>query len=261
MKYSYLSDSVKFKTIEEKGNKGVFHIEGLYTGYGATIANSLRRTLLSSLPGAAISQIKIKGVKHEFSTIPGVVEDVVEVILNLKKVRFIFNADEPQVLRLKVKNKKEVKAGDIESSTLVEVVNKDLKIATLSGKKADLDMEVTVEKGLGYVPAENRKSERLPVGTIMLDCIFSPVVNVEFNIENMRVGERTNYNRVKLTVETDGSISPSSTLYKATNILKDHFSKIFEVSGGEEREVGEEKKTTKKKATKKKVTKKKTIKK
>ncbi|MEX1014668.1 MAG: DNA-directed RNA polymerase subunit alpha [Candidatus Paceibacterota bacterium] len=236
MKYSYLSDSVKVKKVEEKGNRGEFHIEGLYTGYGVTIANSLRRALLSSLPGAAISQIKVKGVKHEFSTIPGVVEDMVEFILNLKKIRFEFNADEPQVLKLKVKDAKEIKAGDIESTTLVEVVNKDLVIAHLSSKKSSLEMEVTVEKGLGYVPAENRKSERLPVGTIMLDCIFSPIVNVEFDVENMRVGERTDYNKIKIIIETDGSITPSSALQKSTNILRDHFLKIFEGSGGKIKE-------------------------
>ena len=241
MKYKYLSDTVEVKTIEEKDNKGVFHIEGLYTGYGITLANSLRRSLLSSIPGAAISKVKIKGVKHEFSTVPGMKEDVVEFSLNLKKVSFNFMADEPQVIKLKKKGEGDVTAGDIKSSTLVEVVNPDVHIATLTDKKAELDIEITVEKGLGYVPAEERKSdERLPIGTIVLDCIFSPVKNVSFNVENMRVGERTNYNRIELTIETDSSISPSDALRKAGSILQDHYRKVVEAFKSEE-ELAEEK--------------------
>lgn len=233
-KYSYLSETVEIKKIKEDNNIGEFHIEGLYTGYGSTISNALRRVLLSSIPGAAISQFKIKGVKHEFSTISGVKEDLVELSLNFKKVNFIFRADEPQVLKLKVKGKKDITAGDIESTPMVEVVNKDLHIATLTDSKSELDMEITVEKGLGYVSREERQDERLPVGTIMLDTIFSPIVNVQISVEDMRVGERTDYNRIKLTLETDGSISPSSALGKASNILKDHFAKIAEISGGSE---------------------------
>ncbi len=229
MKYSYLSESVEAKKISEKDNVGVFHIEGLYTGYGVTLGNSLRRALLSSLPGAAITQIKIKNVDHEFSTLPGMVQDMVEFILNLKKVRFHFFADEPQTLKLHIKGEKDVTAGDIESTTLVQVVNKDLNLATLTKKNAELDMELTVEKGLGYVPSESRRMERLAVGTIVLDAIFSPVLRVEFSVESMRVGERTDYNRLKLEIETDGSISPSEALHKSSNILKDHFEKISSV--------------------------------
>jgi len=230
MKYTHLSDTVVVKTVSEDAKKGIFHIEGLYTGYGETLGNSLRRALLSSLPGAAITQIKIKGVDHEFSTIPGVVEDVVEITLNLKKVRFHFFADEPQTLTLRVKGEKKVTAGDIESTTLVKVVNPELHIASLTKKTAELDMELTVEKGLGYVPAEARARERLSVGTIVLDAIFSPIARVAFSVENMRVGERTDYNRLKMEIETDGSISPSEALHKAANVLKDHFDKIASVS-------------------------------
>ncbi len=229
MKYLYLSESISIKKVSESSTLGVFHIEGLYTGYGITLGNALRRTLLSSLPGAAITQIKIQGVDHEFSTLPGMIEDVVELILNLKKVRFHFFADEPQALTLKIKGEKTITAGDIQSTPLVEVVNKDLHIATLAKKNADLDMELVVEKGLGYITAESRKLERLPVGTVVLDAIFSPIVRVEFAVEDMRVGERTNYNRVKLEVETDGSISPSEALHKASNILRDHFEKVSSV--------------------------------
>ena len=226
MEYARLSETVKIKKVSEKENEGVFEIEGLYTGYGLTLGNALRRVLLSSLPGAAITQIKIKGVDHEFSTIDGVMEDVVEITLNLKRVRFRFFADEPQTLILKVKGEKKVKAGDIKSSAQVEVANPDLHIATLTNKNAELEMEITVEKGLGYVPVEARKIEKLPIKTIALDAIFTPVSKVNFIVENMRVGERTDYNRLKLTVETDGTISPSKAVHKAANILKDHFDKV-----------------------------------
>jgi len=229
MKYLHLSEAIVIKKVSEKNNIGIFHVEGLYTGYGVTLGNALRRVLLSSLPGAAITQIKIKNVDHEFSTLPGMMEDIVEFILNLKRVRFHFDADEPQTLKLHVKGEQEVKAEDIESTTFVQVINKDLHLATLTKKAADLDMEITVEKGLGYVISESRKMERLSVGTIVLDAIFSPIVRVSFHSEDMRVGDRTDYNRLKLEIETDGSISPSEALHKASNILKDHFEKMSAV--------------------------------
>ena len=242
MEYVRLSETVKIKKVSEKENEGVFEIEGLYTGYGLTLGNALRRVLLSSLPGAAITQIKIKGVDHEFSTIDGVMEDVVEITLNLKRVRFRFFADEPQTLILKVKGEKKVKAGDIKSNAQVEVANPDLHIATLTNKNAELEMEITVEKGLGYVPVEARKIEKLPIKTIALDAIFTPVSKVNFIVENMRVGERTDYNRLKLTVETDGTISPSKAVHKAANILKDHFDKVSAIET-EDLEIKEIKKT------------------
>ncbi len=263
MKYLYLSDSVRIKKILEKDVTGEFHIEGLYTGYGVTMGSALRRALLSSLPGAAISQVKIKDVKHEFSTIPGMVEDIVEFTLNLKQVRFRFYADEPQVLKLSIKGKKDVTAGDIEPSTLVEVVNPNLVIATLSSSKSELDAEITVEKGLGYVPAEARQAERLAIGTIMLDCIFSPVVNIEFHVENMRVGERTDYNRLKIKIETDGSITPSRALHQAANILRDHFEKVSAIGADEQAAIEDKAEAAKEKEakTKKGGSKKKSVKK
>ncbi len=226
MKYTHLSETVSIKKVSEEGSRGEFHVEGLYTGYGTTLGNALRRALLSSLPGAAITQIKVKGVDHEFSTIAGMVEDVLEFSLNLKKARFHFLAEEPQVLTLHVKGDQEVTAADIQSNTFVQVVNRDLHLATLSKKGAELDMELTVEKGLGYVPSEARRLERLPVGTVVLDAIFSPVARVSFTVENMRVGERTDYDRLKIEIETDGSISPSEAMHKAGNILRDHFEKV-----------------------------------
>lgn len=229
MEYTRLSETVKIKTISEAETEGIFEIEGLYTGYGLTLGNALRRSLLSSLPGAAITQVKIKGVEHEFSTIPGVKEDVVEITLNLKRVRFKFYATEPQVLTLKVKGEKKVTAADIKTNAQLEIVNPDCHIATLTSKNAEIDMELTVEKGLGYVPVEARKLEKLPIKTIALDAIFGPVVKVNFVVENMRVGDRTDYNRLKLTIQTDGTITPSSALHKASNILKDHFEKVSAV--------------------------------
>lgn len=226
MKYSHLSETVSIKKVSEKDNVGLFHIEGLYAGYGTTLGNTLRRVLLSSLPGAAITQIKIKGIDHEFSAIPGMMEDVVEFSLNLKRVRFHFFADEPQVIRLHTKKEGKVLAGDIESNTFVQVINEEEYLGTISKKNVEFDMEITVEKGLGYVPAESRKLERLPIGTIVLDAIFSPVIRVAFSVENMRVEDRTDYNRLIIEVETDGSISPSDALHKSVNILKDHFERI-----------------------------------
>ena len=229
MEFVYLSDSVKIRKVSEDATVGVFSIEGLYRGYGITIANSLRRVLLSSLPGAAITRFRIKDVGHQFTTIPGVVEDVIEIGLNLKKVRFDFYADEPQMLSLKIKGDKKVSAGDIKGNSQVEIRSKDVHIATLTAKNAELDMEITVERGLGYQPVEAQKVGRLPIGTIALDAVFSPVLNVNFRIENMRVGERTDYDKVELTIETDGTVSPSSALHKASSVLLDHFGKIGEL--------------------------------
>ena len=229
MEYAHLSETVKIKKVSETETEGVFEIDGLYVGYGLTLGNALRRILLSSLPGAAITQVKIKGVKHEFSTIPGVKEDIIEIILNLKKVRFKFYADEPQVLSLRVKGEKNVCASDIEKNSLSQIVNPDTHILTLTSKSASVEMEITVEKGLGYVPVENRKTEKLPVGVVAIDAFFTPVINVNYTIENMRVGERTDYNKLKIFITTDGSIAPSNALHKSANILKDHIEKVSQI--------------------------------
>jgi DNA-directed RNA polymerase subunit alpha len=226
MHYAYLSESVKIKKVSDDGQKGVFDIEGLFPGYGLTLGNSLRRVLLSSLPGAAVTQFKVKGILHEFSTIPGVLEDVVEIGMNLKKLRFKFTADEPQVLTIKVKGEKEITGADIEPNAQAEIVNPETKLFTATDKKADVEIELTVEKGLGYVPVERRKAGKLEIGVIALDAIFTPVINVALNVENMRVGDRTDYNRLELVVETDGSITPSDAVRKAAHILVDHFTEI-----------------------------------
>lgn len=247
MEIVYLSDNVTIKKISETHKEGVFEIEGLYSGYGLTIGNALRRVLFSSLPGAAVTQIKIKGVGHEFSSIPNVVEDVVEIGLNLKKIRFRMHTDEPQILTLKVKGERAASASDIETNSQSEIITPDVHIAALTHKNAELDIELTVERGLGYVPVEARKMEKLPIGVIALDAFFSPVVKANFSVENMRVGERTDYNRLRLMIETDGSITPSAALRKASNILQDHFSKIsqVEVKEAEPTEAGKEAKAKK----------------
>ncbi|HEY4496571.1 MAG TPA: DNA-directed RNA polymerase subunit alpha [Candidatus Paceibacterota bacterium] len=229
MEFVYLSESVKINRVSEDDKKGVFDIDGLYRGYGITIGNAIRRVLLSSLPGAAITRFKIKGVGHEFTTIPGVVEDVLEIGLNLKKVRFAFHAKEPQVLTLKVKGEKEITAADIKGNADVEVKTPEVHIATITDKSAELDIEITVEKGLGYVPVISQKAGKLPIGTVALDAIFSPVINANFTVSNMRVGERIDYNKIRLEVETDGTISPSRAVHKAADILLDHFKRISDI--------------------------------
>lgn len=255
MHYQYLSETVKIKKVSETETEGIFEIEGLFAGYGLTLGNALRRVLLSSLPGAAITQIKIKGVKHEFSTVPGVKEDVVEIILNLKKVRFKLYSDEPQILYLKAKGEKKISAGDIEVNSQIEVINPKSHILSLTSKNAEIEMELTVEKGLGYVMAENRKVEKLPVGVIAIDAFFTPVVSVNSIVENMRVGDRTDYNRLRISIKTDGSTTPSKALHKAANILKDHVEKVSAIEIMEEKEMKpakEKKEKTAKKRSKEK---------
>ncbi len=234
MNFTYLSKTVSIKTISESLNQGVFEIEGLFAGYGLTIGNALRRVLLSSLPGAAVTQIKIKNASHEFTTLPGVNEDMVEISLNFKKLRFKMNIDEPQILTLKVKGEKVVTAADIKINSEVEIVNPDEVIATLTAKSAELDVELTVKRGLGYSAVESRKDEeKLGIGVIAIDAFFSPVRKVSYTVENMRVGDLTNYNRLRFDIETDGTISPSTALHKCANILIDHFKAISEVNAQE----------------------------
>ena len=215
------------KIIEKKDNLAVFEIAGLWPGYGVTIGNTFRRVLLSSLRGAAVTQVKIKGVQHEFSTIPGVLEDVVNILLNLKQLRFKLYTEEPQKARLKVRGEKTVKGADFDLSSQVEIVNKDALVATLTAKSAELEIEILIEKGLGYEPVEMRKKGKLEAGTISLDAIFTPVRKVSYRVENMRVGERTDFDRLFLELETDGTITPEEALRLASEILVKHFS-LFE---------------------------------
>lgn len=216
------------KVTKKEKNRAVFEIENCYPGYGLTLGNAFRRVLLASLPGAAVVAIKIKGANHEFSTIPNVLEDVIQIILNLKQVRFKLHSKEPVILNLRAKGEKKVKASDIKLVSDVEIVNQDAHIATLTDKKAELDIEIEVDSGLGYVPVEQRKREKLAIGYIAVDAIFSPIKKANYEVENMRVGDRTDFNRLQLDIETDGSIAPEDALQKATQILVDHFSIFIE---------------------------------
>ncbi|MFY9461585.1 MAG: DNA-directed RNA polymerase subunit alpha [Candidatus Sungiibacteriota bacterium] len=211
------------KIILEEGNRGIFEIEGLYPGYGNTLGNAMRRALLSSLEGAAITNAKIEGVNHEFSTIPGVLEDIIELTLNLKQVRFKMHGDGPYTATLNIKGEKKADAGDIKTPSQLEVVNPDQHIATLTDKKGSVSMEFTVEKGLGYQPIEARTKEKVAIGTVALDAAFSPVKVVNFDVENMRVGDRTDYNRIRFHIETDGSVSPKGAFTEAARILVGQF--------------------------------------
>ena len=240
------------KIIEKKENFAIFEIEGLYPGYGVTIGNSLRRVLLSSLPGAAVTQVKIKGVQHEFSTIPGVKEDVISILLNLKQLRFKLYSDEPQKAELRVKGIKNVKAGLFNVPSQVELANKDLHIADLTSKSADLNIEIIIENGLGYQTVESRKKEKLEIGTIAIDAIFTPVRKVSYRVENMRVGDRTDFDRLFLELETDGTLAPEEAFAKAAEVLIDHFSLFKEVFEKAEEPLPPVKKTVVKKNEKKK---------
>jgi len=240
----------KVKVLSKEGNRATFEIGPLMPGYGATVANPLRRVLLSSLEGTAVTSIKIKGVEHEFTTIPGVLEDVIEVILNVKNIRFNLHAEGPVKLTLNVSGEREVTAGDIKLTSEVELINIDQHIATLTDKKAEFDMELELQRGVGYVSIEDRRKEKLAIGVIAIDAIFSPVKLVNFNIENVRVGERIDYNKVTMDVETDGSLEPEAALKKASEILMDNLKVISEVEIPEKREKPEAKKPVKKKEVK-----------
>jgi len=218
----------KPKVVDRDENWAKFEVDSLYPGYGITIGNSLRRVLLSSLEGAACTQVKIEGAQHEFSTISGVLEDVVSIVMNLKQINFKMFSDEPQTVTLSVKGEKEVKASDLEMPSQVEVVNEGSHIATITDGSKELEMELRIEKGVGYIPKERIKEGKLETGNIALDAVFTPIERVSFDVEDMRVGERTDFNRLTLEVETDGSITPEKAFVEASNILTSHFSLLGE---------------------------------
>jgi DNA-directed RNA polymerase subunit alpha len=213
---------------------GKFTAEPFERGLGITIGNSLRRLLLSSLQGAAITSIKIDGVLHEFSTIPGTKEDMTEIILNLKEVRLKLHTEGPKTIRVKAEGPKVLKAGDILTGDAVEILNPDHYIATLS-RDAKLSMEMVVKMGRGYVPAERNKEENQPIGTIPMDAIFSPIKKVNYTVTNARVGQITDYDKLTLEVWTDGSLNPEEATAHSAKILKDQLS-IFITFEEEEEE-------------------------
>lgn len=216
------------KLVSAGQNNAVFEISQLYPGYGVTIGNSLRRVLLSSIKGVALTRVHFENVLHEFSTIPGVLEDVLDITLNLAQVRLNFPGDEPAELKLEKKGKGELRAKDIKGPGGLEVTTPELLIATLTDDKSELKMILTAEKGIGYVPAEEREKDRVESGTIMLDAMFSPVRNVAYEVENMRVQEKTDFNLLRLTIETDGTVKPEEALGQAIEILIKQFQIILE---------------------------------
>jgi len=214
------------KVLELDETEGVFVIEPLDRGLGHTFGNSMRRILLSSIPGAAITSVRIAGVQHEYSTLEGVKEDTIEILLNLKELVFRMDGDEPVKLKLKASKPGPVTASTIEVPSTVQVINPDHIIATLT-KKGKLDMEMTLERGRGYATAEENEKEGDPIGVIPMDSIFSPVVNVTYKVENTRVGQRTDFDKVTLYVTTNGSVRPDEAVSMGSKILIEHFS-LFE---------------------------------
>lgn len=214
-----LSTNISFpsqpEVVEEEDFFGKYKIDGLYPGYGYTLGNSLRRIILSSLPGTAITSIKIDGVDHEFSTIEGVKEDVITILMRLKNVRFKASTDEPQTATLSADGSGEVTAGQIDTPGQLEIINEDLVLANITDKDAQLDIEMNIESGLGYVSKEDHKNGKVAAGEIALDATFSPIRLVNYEVEEMRVGDRTDFNRLEISIETDGTITPREALESA----------------------------------------------
>ncbi len=215
----------------QRPNEGVLTMEPCFHGYGTSLGNALRRVLLSSLPGAAVTAVKIKGVNHEFQAVENVKEDALEIILNLKAMRVRVFSDEPVVLKLKLSGERIVTAADFEPNADVEIVNPDLLIATLTSSGSKLDMEITVRKGRGYNSTEERTGQPSDIGTIAIDALFSPVRNVGYRVENTRVGEITNFDKLIMTIETDGTITPQEAVQQSAKLLMEHLSLLLDKTG------------------------------
>lgn len=221
--------NIKCLEIDNETNYAKFVCEPLERGYGVTIGNSLRRILLSSLPGAAITSVKIEGVVHEFSTIPNVVEDVPEIIVNLKMVRLKLHENEEKVIRIDMKGEGEVKAGDIITGDSVEVLNPDLHIATLA-EGAHLQMEMTVDMGRGYNSAEKNKKDNMPLNVLPIDSIYTPVKKVNYSVENTRVGQNIDYDKLTIELWTDGGLAPYEALSLAAKVMTGHLELFIDLS-------------------------------
>ncbi|MFT5849576.1 MAG: DNA-directed RNA polymerase subunit alpha [Patiriisocius sp.] len=209
----------KPRIVSEEGFRGTYEIDGLYPGYGHTLGNSLRRIILSSLPGAAITQVKITGAAHEFDTLAGVKEDVINILLNIKRIRLALHGDEPVTITLKKKGAGMVLASDIEVPSQVEILSPKQEIAEITNKTTELEIEFTVEKGLGYVAREFHQKDKVDIGTIALDAVFTPIRRANYEVENMRVGDRTDYNRLRLIIETDGTMTPKEAIEQAIEVM------------------------------------------
>jgi DNA-directed RNA polymerase subunit alpha len=223
----------KPRVVSEEGTQGVYEIDSLYPGYGHTLGNSLRRIILSSLSGAAITSVKIEDVAHEFATIEGVRESVMEMLLNLRRIHFVLHGDEAQVVRLKVSGPKKVTAADLVYPSQVTVANPEAYIAEISGKNS-FELELTIERGLGYVAREQLTKEKVDIGTIAVDATFTPIRRVNYEVENMRVGDRTDFNRLRILIETNGTVSPREALEKSIEIM---IHQLKSVVGFQEEEV------------------------
>lgn len=232
---------IELVELSEDGTYGKVVLEPLERGYGTTLGNSMRRVLLSSLPGAAVTSIKIEGVQHEFSTIPGVLEDTTELIMNIKGLCFIMHSDEPKLLRIEAQGEGVVTAGDIIADADVEILNPDYVIAHLDSD-GKLFMELTLEKGKGYATSDKNKKPNQPIGVIAIDSIFTPVKKVNFEVEHTRVGQRTDYDKLTLEIWTDGTIQPDEAVSAAAAILIEHFQIFLSLTDQEAvEEVPEEK--------------------
>lgn len=230
MDYILLPSTIEFRETGDK-NIGELVVTPCHQGYGTTLGNSLRRVLLSSIEGSAVEAVKIDGVQHEFSAIDGVLEDVIEVTLNLKQLAVISHSDEPVVLTLKKKGVGDVTAADFEKNADIEIINPELKIATITSDKKELTLEVIIGKGLGYVTAAEKESKHLDLGTIVMDSVYSPIKDVGYSVENTRVGDVTDYEKLIIRIETNGTISPREATERATKILMDHYSLVLDAAG------------------------------
>ncbi len=234
MRFKVKEEKTTHSSQRGKENFAVLAIEPLEQGYGHTLGNALRRCLLGSLEGAAITSVKIQGVSHQFSTIPGIVEDVIEIVLNLKKVKIKIYGEKSIKMVLQKSGKGEVKAGDIDTLGKGEIINKDLHIATLTDPKTKLNFEMTAEVGVGYVGADEKKSMEL--GVIPVDAIFTPVISVNYTVDQTRVGRRTDFDKLNLEITTDGTIAPIEALNQAAKILAEQFEQIYNPAPEEEPE-------------------------
>ncbi len=209
----------KPRVVKEEEFRGIYEIDGLYPGYGHTLGNSLRRIILSSLPGSAITHVKITGAEHEFSTLAGIKEDVITILLNLKRVRIASHSDEPLTMTLKKKGNGIVTAKDIDAPSQIEILSPEQPIAEITNKTTELEIEMTVENGMGYVAREVHQKDKVEVGVIAMDAVFTPIRRANYEVENMRVGDRTDYNRLRIMLETDGTMTPREALEQSIEVM------------------------------------------
>lgn len=227
MEHITLPSTIQFQA-GDRPNTGMMLVTPCHQGYGTTLGNALRRVLLSSLPGAAVESVKVAGVQHEFSAVPGVKEDMIEIILNLKQMAVKVFSDTPVTLHFKKKGTGTVTADDFEKNADVEIINPELMLATMTDAKIPLEMDITVGKGFGYVPVSEKETRDLDLGTIAIDSLYTPIRDVGYHVEMTRVGDVTNYEKLTMTIETNGTVAPEEAVHQATNILMQHFALILE---------------------------------